>query len=321
MRKKLQNWLIKRQVVKESFDNLPSGICFFYSTGRIILCNRQMYQLYYEMTGQELQIEQDLLHIIKENINLNGVRREEKLFHFPNQSVWKFAKRNVSLSPFYSCTEYIASNVTELFYKNKVLEENNQAEKEAVEALTHVIDNVTAITREEEILAMKMQLHNSVGACLQAVRKIYQGNCSEKENKQVLQNIENVTDALVGAANQINEVEPYAELVQVANMLGITIKVDGEIPLFKKTRSLVVYAMRECLINAIRHGNADELYVQIQKGNTCQVTITNNGTSPDHQIKEGGGLSSLRKKIQESGGSITFQLRPEFTVELELLWQ
>ena len=57
---------------------------------------------------------------------------------------------------------------------------------------------------------MKMQLHNSVGACLQAVRKIYQGNCSEKENKQVLQNIENVTDALVGAANQINEVEPYA---------------------------------------------------------------------------------------------------------------
>ena len=79
--------------------------------------------------------------------------------------------------------------------------------------------------------------------------------------------------------------------------------------------------MRECLINAIRHGNADKLYVQIQKGNTCQVTISNNGTPPDCQIKEGGGLSSLRKKIQESGGSITFQLQPKFTVELELLWQ
>lgn len=321
MRKKLQNWLIKRQAVKESFDNLPSGICFFHSSGRIILCNRQMYQLYYEMTGRELQIEQDLLQIINGDKNLNGVWREEKLFHFPNQSVWRFAKRTVSLSPSYSCTEYVASDVTELFHKNRVLEENNQAEKESVEALVHVIDNVTAITREEEILAMKMQVHNNIGACLQAVRKIYQGNCSQKENKQVLQNIENVTDVLGGTANQISEVEPYAELVQIAGMLEMSIQVDGEIPLWKKTRSLVVSAMRECLINAIRHGNADKLYVQIQKGNTCQVTISNNGTPPDCQIKEGGGLSSLRKKIQESGGSITFQLQPKFTVELELLWQ
>lgn len=29
-------------VIKESFDHLPSGVCFFNYKGDIVLCNRQM---------------------------------------------------------------------------------------------------------------------------------------------------------------------------------------------------------------------------------------------------------------------------------------
>ena len=32
-------------VIKESFDQLPSGVCFFNYKGDIVLCNRQMYRL------------------------------------------------------------------------------------------------------------------------------------------------------------------------------------------------------------------------------------------------------------------------------------
>lgn len=31
-----------RRTVKDAFDNLPSGICFFDSNGIAVLCNRQM---------------------------------------------------------------------------------------------------------------------------------------------------------------------------------------------------------------------------------------------------------------------------------------
>ena len=31
--------------IKESFDRLPTAVCFFDSEGSIVLCNRQMYQL------------------------------------------------------------------------------------------------------------------------------------------------------------------------------------------------------------------------------------------------------------------------------------
>ena len=33
---------ILRRAIKESVDNLPSGICFADSNGVIVLCNRQM---------------------------------------------------------------------------------------------------------------------------------------------------------------------------------------------------------------------------------------------------------------------------------------
>lgn len=34
-----------RRTVKDAFDNLPSGICFFDSNGIAVLCNRQMDRL------------------------------------------------------------------------------------------------------------------------------------------------------------------------------------------------------------------------------------------------------------------------------------
>ena len=41
--------------IKESFDRLPTGVCFFDRTGSIVLCNRQMYRLCHVLMGRDLQ--------------------------------------------------------------------------------------------------------------------------------------------------------------------------------------------------------------------------------------------------------------------------
>lgn len=41
-----------RRAIKESADNLPSGICFADSNGVIILCNRQMHRLCHRSFGK-----------------------------------------------------------------------------------------------------------------------------------------------------------------------------------------------------------------------------------------------------------------------------
>ena len=41
--------------IKESFDRLPTGVCFFDRTGSIVLCNRQMYQLSRFLLDSDMQ--------------------------------------------------------------------------------------------------------------------------------------------------------------------------------------------------------------------------------------------------------------------------
>lgn len=44
----------KRSAVKEAFDNLPSGICFFDKNGMVTLCNYQMHRLVFALSGRDL---------------------------------------------------------------------------------------------------------------------------------------------------------------------------------------------------------------------------------------------------------------------------
>ena len=41
--------------VKEAFDHLPSGVCFFDKNGTVTLCNYQMYRVFFALTGTDLQ--------------------------------------------------------------------------------------------------------------------------------------------------------------------------------------------------------------------------------------------------------------------------
>ena len=42
--------------IKEAFDTLPAGICFFSERGLPVLCNTQMYRLAYQIQGKDLQM-------------------------------------------------------------------------------------------------------------------------------------------------------------------------------------------------------------------------------------------------------------------------
>ena len=41
--------------IKESFDMLPTAVCFFDRSGGIVLCNRQMYRLSRYLLNSDMQ--------------------------------------------------------------------------------------------------------------------------------------------------------------------------------------------------------------------------------------------------------------------------
>lgn len=55
-----------------------------------------------------------------------------------------------------------------------------------------------------------------------------------------------------------------------------------------------------------------------QKPDCIAVSLTNNGAAPKGKITEGGGLSMLRQRIEESGGKMEIQSVPRFKLMLSL---
>ena len=71
--------------------------------------------------------------------------------------------------------------------------------------------------------------------------------------------------------------------------------------------------MRECVTNAVRYAGASELYADFTETETdATVVVYNDGKQPEGDIVEGGGLSTLRRRVERAGGTMTVQSRPIF---------
>lgn len=83
--------------IKESFDRLPTAVCFFDRIGNIVLCNRQMYRLSRYILDSDMQY---LGEVAKALYALpNGIVKIpdlENTYRFPDKSVWKFEKTKVT---------------------------------------------------------------------------------------------------------------------------------------------------------------------------------------------------------------------------------
>ena len=69
----------------------------------------------------------------------------------------------------------------------------------------------------------------------------------------------------------------------------------------------------QCVTNAVRYANASELYAEfMETEDIATVSISNNGNKPDSVIVEGGGLSTLRRRVERAGGTMSVHSIPEF---------
>ncbi len=82
---------------------------------------------------------------------------------------------------------------------------------------------------------------------------------------------------------------------------------------------IVISAIRECATNCVRHAHGTYIAVDIQERHGIySVTITNDGEKPKGKITEGSGLSSLRRRIEASGGEMLTAYSPRFALLLNL---
>ena len=135
--------------------------------------NRKMYQICQDLAGRDIQniteLKEALEHPLKENVFYDV---DLKVYCFADGSVWKFSEKEIATTAGDRFFQFLASEVSEL-YRNKVLlKEENQKLQEMSVAMKELSKNVITLTREEEMLSMKMRVHDNLGYSVLAAQRM-----------------------------------------------------------------------------------------------------------------------------------------------------
>ena len=308
-----RNLTITRSSIREGVDQITSGLCFYTEEGRLILSNSRMNDLCHRIVGRDLQNGDLFWQILSGGEVKADVERLSfgscPNFRLKDGSVWTFSQEK--LDGFFQLT---AADTTlqqsladELRDKNLDLAVMNLR-------LRKYGENVDEFARTKERLETKVRIHSELGQALVAARRYLMNSGTQKPPLDIWhRNI-----AMLRKEMEAKKLEdPLQILEKAAKAAGVTPVIRGNLPTESECRQLFLIAASEALTNAVFHGDAKTLYIDLREADSrWTMRFTNDGTKPLRPVTEGGGLSSLRRKAESMGAVMKVESTPDFALTI-----
>ena len=312
---------LTKSAIKESVECLPMGLCFFTEQGFILLSNWKMEQICQELTGKDLQNGNVFWARLSRDQITNHAEpvwyERTHCLRMKNGEIWSFEKQLLKMDT-KDVWQLTAVNISELYQLSQQLKKENSQLTEMNQRLRQHGENMDAYVRSREILETKIRIHKEMGQALLASRAYLTQTESVIEKESVRKRWEYVVLLLKKEAEISEEKNEWEQFIKTAEDAGVKIIVHGDIPTEEKQMELLMAAAAETLTNAVRHGGADQLRIEIQHVTNWNIFFTNNGKKPESIVTEGGGLGSLRTRLEEAGGSMNIFTKPEFVLAVTL---
>ena len=284
---------ISRSSIPEALNNLKEGYRVVNPDGSVLLENRVM-------------------KTIGESVDIDAVADGE-VAELPQGEKREISVRRLGDDS--GCTETVARDVTELVYETELLSAKNSELVRIKKQLDRTLLEETEAERERERLEVKIRIHERFGQTLLNGQMSLSEGTAER-NEAVLMWDKTLKD-FADTFTEFND--ETGDLEELCENLGCEVRFDFEIGEAPET---LIFAVREAVINAVRHAGADEVYVsREQAGGYLQRTryvIVSNGRTDVEEISEGGGLSSIRKRVESEGGRFGVYVDGSVRLEIEL---
>lgn len=313
---------LTRSSIKESMDSLPSGLCFSSADGFVLLANRTMERLCQELTGSDLQdanafwkqlVQKDLL---PENRRI--VFDGTLCFQLKNKEIWTFQRERLAAED-ENVFQIFALNISELYHLFEELEQKNVQLAGMNRRLKKYSENLDTFVRSREILDAKIRIHKEIGQTLFTSRAYLIHNDLDLSEEEIFTQWEYIVRLLKKETSLPRNEHGWAAFVNEAQNAGVSILTSGRLPTESNQLELIQLAAAEALTNAVRHAQADALYIQFSEKSGClQMRIINNGKKAPEAVQEGGGLGSLRIRLEEAGGQMHLETCPQFCLSVTL---
>lgn len=299
--------------VKQALDNLNTGICFADKSGRVILINHEMRRLVHALSGRYPQTKEEIDGALSSYAE--PLEEGSGLFRFPDGKIGHFRTAPLEAPDLDGFTQTAAQDVTDLFYATLDLRRTNEKLRQTNAKLKETYDRLADRIREQETLELKMRIHDNIGTSLIAISEILSGETLDADEQlSILQNA-----VRCFSSDRPAPPETWEDVKRSAKDLHVTVTLDGALPEDGEAKRLLFAAVHECVTNCIYHAGGDRVNVRIETAEAgMTAAFTNNGDAPKGPVREGGGLSSLRRRVEAAHGAMRLLYEPRFTLMIEL---
>ena len=303
--------------IKQAMDSLNTAVLFYRENGRILIQNNKMRELMIKTAGHVI----DNGGLYLEKVVVPGAEHNDANSYLirVEDSAWLFSVGKILIRG-RPVTRLTANDVTGLDNGNMLLQEKNSELKEQEKQLRDFVGNIEEISRSEELLHIKAETHDSIGQKLTLLlRYLHQGNLPEENS--LLSILEDLRVDLQKIGTMPDD--PQAELDALIDSYGsvdVSIDISGQLPRGnspgdKSLSSVLVKVLREAAANAVIHGRADRIYVNISADKQSTVMqVTDNSPLPPKEIIEGGGIAGMKQRLAKIGGTLHIAPSPRFTL-------
>lgn len=307
---------IGSETIRTGMNSLPEGLLLAKANGDIIVTNIVMHNMMREMTGKVIIRINDFWDYVV----LSGQQQgDHYIVHDALGSTWFLKKEDIKIDG----EAYIQVMAVDITKRYAIIDEldKKHAHLEEVKWRMRKVSKVSGdmfVAREET--KARVALHNQLGQVL-----LMGKYCIEHPESTDFQNVHTLTQQmnrfLLEEGRGVLEMEQddIRHIKDMARSIGITIHIHHEelIPLINHT--VFVHALQEAATNAMKHGGAKHLYVNIiRDGTTIELTLTDDGKAQKDTFLESGGLKSLRKIVEQYGGKMMTYYQTGFVLKLVL---
>lgn len=304
--------------VKDALAVLASGLCFYDETGRVLLLNEQIDDECKEIIGESLYDGKTFWEkLTSGNVSFgNSVTQSEGSVIVERTSGKATCYKRIP-HDFDGKTVYELSgtDITKELALKKEIERKNDNLHKMNERLREYGETVEEVTKERETLAARVKVHGNLGSLILRTKKaLVQG----EYDRGALISEWNDVMSLIFASDDTED--RFSEADRTAASVGVKIVYDGKLP-EKGTSAETIFAnaVFECVVNTARHADGTELYVKTTEDEkSYRISLSDNGKRPTNEIKEGGGLSTLRTMAENAGGQMTTSAAPEFSITITI---
>lgn len=307
--------------IKSAFDNLPTGLLFYETDGRILNMNREMRRIAVALFGQSPKNGLDFHAAIGRGRCLAPCviksLGDRFLVFLDDGEVRRIDSHRIGEGR-NIVWQMTATDVTLQQKRRHELTERVEALQQRQTELLRTLRDIERISRDNASIRLKRRFHDALGQRIALMlRSLQEGRVPDDE--LIAAFADGLPSDVYANVPEKEPAELFRDLVSLYRDISVTLTRTGDWPADTALAHFFVMIVREAATNAIRHGLADRVDVCLREDDdNFYMTVTNNGAPGDKPPREGNGIREMRAALAEFGGILEVKRSDVFELSVRV---